>query len=102
MGNYNGDYSNITTIEQAIRAANGADPSNTPPAVHGVATNSIHQMGQDGFPAALAAAKAAEVIILTAGLDKEVEGEGCDRSFLQLPGEQEALYLALASQLSWC
>eukprot|EP01046_Picozoa_sp_COSAG06_P024163 COSAG06_NODE_1954_length_7985_cov_27.960817_5_plen_848_part_00 len=96
MGNYNGDYSNITTIEQAIRAANGADPSNTPAAVHGVGTNSIHQMGQDGFPAALAAAKAAEVIILTAGLDKEVEGEGCDRSFLQLPGEQEALYLALA------
>jgi beta-glucosidase-like glycosyl hydrolase len=95
MGNYNGDYSNITTIADAIRAANGAG-SNTPPAVHGVPTNSIHQMGQSGFPAALEAATAAEVIILTAGLDKEVEGEGCDRSFLQLPGEQEALYTALA------
>lgn len=95
MGNYNGDYSNITTIADAIRAVNGAG-SNTPPAVHGVPTNSIHQMGQSGFAAALEAATAAEVIILTAGLDKEVEGEGCDRSFLQLPGEQEALYTALA------
>ena len=39
--------------------------------------------------AALAAAKAADVVVLCLGIDKSIEHEGHDRSELTLPGLQE-------------
>jgi hypothetical protein len=52
-----------------------------------------------GFPAAVAAAAAADVAVLFLGLDQTSEAENFDRGSLALPGAQEALALAvLAAQ----
>jgi beta-D-xylosidase 4 len=50
-----------------------------------------------GFALALAAASAADVIIVAFGLSGSDEGEGHDRKTLILPGNQEALLSALAA-----
>ena len=48
-----------------------------------------------GFAAAVAAAKAADVVVAAFGLDGSQEGEGRDRRTLGLPGRQEDLLNAL-------
>lgn len=47
------------------------------------------------FDAAVAAARKAEVAVVVAGIDDRVEGEGRDRSFLHLPGDQTDLVKAV-------
>ena len=48
-----------------------------------------------GFPAAIAAAKAAEQVVLYLGIDGSVEGEGRDRHFIGLPPTQLELAKAV-------
>ena len=52
---------------------------------------------RSGFPAALAAAAGADIVIGAFGLCGEQEGEGHDRRNLTLPAGQEALLAALAA-----
>ena len=44
-----------------------------------------------GFPAAVAAAKAADQVVLTLGETREMSGEATSRSTIDLPGKQQAL-----------
>ena len=80
---YQSDITCITTIAEAVRNANiGGKTVNAT----GVEINSKNA---SGIPAALAAAKDADVIILALGLDKSIEHEGSDRPNTLLPGLQE-------------
>jgi hypothetical protein len=51
---------------------------------------------RDGFGAAVAAAAAADTVVLFLGLDDTIENEGHDRVSLELPGKQAALATAVA------
>ena len=53
-----------------------------------------------GIATAVAAAAAADVVVLFLGLDKTIENEGVDRSSLELPGVQTELALAVAEAAS--
>jgi beta-glucosidase len=48
-----------------------------------------------GFPAAVAAAQAADQVVVAVGETREMSGEAESRSMLDLPGEQEALIAAI-------
>jgi beta-glucosidase len=50
---------------------------------------------QAGFPAAVAAAQAADQVVLALGETREMSGEAESRSMLDLPGEQEELIEAI-------
>ncbi len=50
---------------------------------------------EEGFPAAVAAAQAADQVVLALGETREMSGEAESRSMLDLPGEQEALIEAI-------
>ena len=77
----------VPTIAQAVRELNA----------HGVTTNAtgvgITGTNTSGIAAALALAKAADVVVLAMGIDKSVEREGIDRHDLRLPGLQESFAL---------
>jgi beta-D-xylosidase 4 len=80
-----GDESCIVTIAQAIANANtGGQTSIT----KGCDVNSKHT---DGIAGAVAAAKAADFVVLVLGNDRTQEHEGIDRPDINLPGKQEAL-----------
>ena len=57
----------------------------------------ISKNDTSGFPAALAAAAAADVVVLALGIDGSVEGESHDRTSIDLPGAQHALAAAVAA-----
>jgi beta-glucosidase len=59
----------------------------------------INSDDRSGFPAAVAAARNADVVIYVGGLDNTQEGEEIDRASqsVQLPGQQPALINALAA-----
>ena len=84
---YQSDISCVTTIADAIRAAN----------VGGRTVNStgvdINSNDKSRIGAALQAAKGADVIVLALGIDKSIEHEGADRPNTLLPGLQEAFAL---------
>jgi beta-glucosidase len=65
----------------------------TAPGVQSVLDNSTA-----GFGAALAAAKAADQVVLYLGIDGSVEGEGKDRHFVGLPPTQVALAKAVIAE----
>jgi beta-glucosidase len=50
---------------------------------------------EDGFPAAVAAARAADQVVLALGETREMSGEAESRSMLDLPGMQEELIAAI-------
>ena len=79
-----GSDSCVVSITDGIRAANGGDGAAVTSA-QGVEVNSKKR---DGIAAALAVAKAADVVVLALGIDKSVEGEGTDRPDITLPGLQ--------------
>ena len=54
-------------------------------------------LGKDGFAAAVAAARAANVVVLFLGEEQILSGEARSRAFLNLPGAQEALVDTLAA-----
>jgi beta-glucosidase len=59
----------------------------------------INSADTGGFPEAIAAARAADVVVFVGGLDNTQEGEERDRvgGSVQLPGQQQALINALAT-----
>ena len=54
-------------------------------------------LGRDGFGAAVAAARAANVVLLFLGEEQILSGEARSRAFLNLPGAQEALVDAVSA-----
>ena len=54
-------------------------------------------LGRDGFAAAVAAARGADVVLLFLGEEQILSGEARSRAFLNLPGAQEALVDAVAA-----
>jgi hypothetical protein len=66
----------------------------------GLATTVVNGCGsiacpdQSGFPAAQAAAAAADATVVVVAIDETIENEGLDRTTLDLPGNQAALITA--------
>jgi beta-glucosidase len=54
-------------------------------------------LDQDGFGEAVAAARAADVVVAVVGEAEEISGEAASRAHLSLPGQQRALVEALAA-----
>lgn len=57
----------------------------------------IDTTSQDGFAAAVSAARQAEVVVMALGESSAMSGEAGSRAFLDLPGNQEQLLEAVAS-----
>lgn len=81
MGGQN-DFSCITSPYLAIKAANTGGVTTLD---QGCAVNT---QNTSGFAAAIAAAKAADVVVLALGINQSIEGEGHDRVNITLPGVQ--------------
>ena len=103
LGNYNGFPSKAVTPLEGIRAKVGAQTQ-----VLYAPGCGVRDAATDGFPAAVAAARKADVAILVLGLDQSLEGEEGqqegvaaglhsqgDRDGLDLPGMQEDLLQAV-------
>jgi beta-xylosidase len=94
----------VTTLLSALRtelAAAGAESAGRPATVSYARGCDVRSRDSSGFAAAVAAAKAAEVVVAVAGdeagmFGRGTSGEGCDVTSLRLPGAQEDLLLALA------
>ncbi|KAJ7902063.1 glycoside hydrolase family 3 protein [Mycena olivaceomarginata] len=59
-------------------------------------TSSVLDTSTNGFADAVAAAKAADVVVFAGGIDESVEAEGLDRTTIVWPGSQLDLIKALA------
>jgi beta-glucosidase len=106
-GNYNGTSSQPVTILGGIRAAAGPNVEVTYVAGCPLALKNDHsnQVTSEMTAAAVAAAKAADLVIYVGGLDSTLEGEehkvdyegflGGDRTRIELPPVQEDLLKAL-------
>jgi beta-xylosidase len=94
----------VTTLLSALRtelAEEGTEPAGRPATVSYVRCCDVRSQDRSGFAAAVAAAKAAEVVVAVVGdeagmFGRGTSGEGCDVTSLRLPGAQEDLLLALA------
>src|SRR5690242_93723 len=94
----------VTTLLSALRtelAEEGTEPAGRPATVSYVRSCDVRSQDRSGFAAAVAAAKAAEVVVAVVGdeagmFGRGTSGEGCDVTSLRLPGAQEDLLLALA------
>ena len=94
----------VTTLLSALRtelAAVGADLAGGPATVSYARGCGVRSQDTSGFAAAVAAAKAADVVVAVVGdeagmFGRGTSGEGCDVTSLRLPGVQEDLLLALA------
>lgn len=64
--------------------------------VYAKALKNSRDGSHDGFAAAVAAARAADVVLLFIGEEEILSGEAKSRAFLDLPGAQEALVAELA------
>ena len=88
IGNYAGQACFMHTPLDGLRAVSGVTVSY----VMGVDINST---SQQGFAAALAAAKQADLVVYVGGIDSSIERETVDRWYIDLPGQQ----LPLIAQL---
>ena len=94
----------VTTLLSALRselAAEDAGLAGKPATVSYARGCDVRSRDNSGFAAAIAAAKAAEVVVAVVGdeagmFGRGTSGEGCDVTSLRLPGAQEDLLLALA------
>ncbi len=94
----------VTTLLSALRvelAAVGPEPTGGPAPVSYAHGCDVRSQDSSGFAAAVAVAKAAEVVVAVVGdeagmFGRGTSGEGCDVTSLRLPGAQEDLLLALA------
>lgn len=64
--------------------------------LYAAALKNSRDTSRDGFPAALAAAQASDVVLLFLGEEQILSGEAHSRAFLDLPGAQDALVTELA------
>ncbi len=85
-----GDFACVPTVSAGLAAYNGAGGSVT--TVVGCAVNDATH---NNIPAAVAAASAADIVVLAIGLDQRSAGEGSDRVDMSLPGGQVALATAI-------
>jgi beta-xylosidase len=94
----------VTTLLSALRvelAAVGPEPTGGPAPVSYARGCDVRSQDSSGFAAAVAVAKAAEVVVAVVGdeagmFGRGTSGEGCDVTSLRLAGVQEDLLLALA------
>ncbi|HEX8406750.1 MAG TPA: glycoside hydrolase family 3 N-terminal domain-containing protein [Duganella sp.] len=84
------DAANVVSLVDAIRAQAGAGTRVTLAAGCDVACAT-----EDGFAAALAAARDADVVVLAVGESWEMSGEAKSRADIGLPGRQGQLFAAL-------
>eukprot|EP01088_Endostelium_zonatum_P004876 TRINITY_DN1623_c0_g1_i1.p1 TRINITY_DN1623_c0_g1~~TRINITY_DN1623_c0_g1_i1.p1 ORF type:complete len:758 (-),score=163.69 TRINITY_DN1623_c0_g1_i1:43-2316(-) len=95
LANYLGEickgnnYNCVTSPLAAIQNVNGADKT------HYAKGCDINSLDRSGFAAAIAAAKASDVVILFMGLDQSIEAEMRDRVSIGLPGVQHELIVTL-------
>ena len=95
VGNYLGQlcpdnkFNCIVSPLQALAAANVGG------ATTWVQGCDLTKAGEAGFPAAIAAAQAADIVVLALGIDLSVEGEAHDRANISLTGSQHALAVAI-------
>ena len=82
-------------VETAARQpqAKAAGPDRV---TYAAALRNSRDTSRDGFPAALAAARAADVALLFLGEEQILSGEAHSRAFLNLPGAQEQLVEEIA------
>eukprot|EP00912_Choanoflagellata_sp_UC4_P001377 UC4_evm1s853 len=91
IGPYHQYGSKNTSFDEEIRTMNiGATTES-------VSGSSVNGDDKTGFPAAIAASKAADVIILVLGTDGSQEHESKDRNYITLPPIQSELALAVLS-----
>lgn len=97
VGNYLGQicpsnkFECLTSPYDALLAANaGGSVTYTPGCP-------ISKNDSSGIAAAVAAAAAADLVVLALGIDGSVEGEAHDRVSIDLPGQQHALAAAVAA-----
>src|SRR6266581_591753 len=89
----------VTTLLSALRvelAAVGAEPTGGPATVSYARGCDVRSQDSSGFAAAVAVAKAAEVVVAVVGdeagmFGRGTSGEGCDVTSLRLAGAQEDL-----------
>ena len=84
VGNYNGKPCAVTTPFTALSSMAGMKVTKQ----RGVDVNTTDA---SGFDAAVASAKAADVIVYIGGINQTIESEGHDRNTIDLPGQQLAL-----------
>lgn len=77
-------YDCIPTIAEAVAAVNRGGRTTSAKGVD------VDSKDASGIAAALALARAADVVVLVLGIDKTIEHEGVDRTDTALPGLQEA------------
>jgi beta-glucosidase len=92
-----GDDNDAVSLFEGMRAQN---PTTTYTPGCTISHNDLYdpanECGSDaGFPAAVAAANAAEQVVLALGETREMSGEAESRSMLDLPGKQEELIKAI-------
>jgi beta-xylosidase len=90
----------VTTLLDALRGELSADPG-CAPALSYEPGCTVRSGDTAGFAAAVAAARAADVVVAVVGdeaglFGRGTSGEGCDAADLRLPGAQEDLLIALA------
>ncbi len=82
----------VTSIEAGLRARLPAGVN-----LQVAAGCALDGGGRDGFDAAVALARASDVVVLCLGESAGMSGENASRSSLRLPGRQEELALAVAA-----
>lgn len=86
-----GDPDDSRTVLAALKERLGKDH-----VIYARGLPTTRSLKQDGFPAAVAAAKKADVALLFVGEEAFLSGEAHSRSDISLPGAQEALVKAVA------
>ncbi|KAK7962506.1 Xylan 1-4-beta-xylosidase [Apiospora aurea] len=89
QGNYFGRAQSVTSVVAAFKGAGWS--------VTAVQGTSIAGSSTSGFPAAVSAAQAADVIVYVGGIDNSQESETRDRNAITWPGQQLALIYRLAA-----
>ncbi|MFF2889367.1 beta-glucosidase BglX [Paenibacillus sp. NPDC057967] len=88
---FDGNPEDVVSLLEGIRSAVGADA-----AIHYAEGCSMESDGEEGFEAALDAARQADVVVLALGEALEMSGESRSRTSLDLPGAQRKLVEAVA------
>eukprot|EP00164_Ancoracysta_twista_P003087 GFYU01004121.1.p1 GENE.GFYU01004121.1~~GFYU01004121.1.p1 ORF type:complete len:789 (-),score=304.22 GFYU01004121.1:39-2405(-) len=85
------NFTCITTIAQAVTNVNAGGKTTVAKGVD------INSSDLSGVPAAMNAAREADVVVLAVGIDHNIEREGIDRDEISLPGMQEKFARAILS-----
>ncbi|RJX37158.1 beta-glucosidase BglX [Paenibacillus pinisoli] len=89
---FDGNPEDVVSLLEGVRQAVGAGA-----AIHYAEGCSMDSDGEEGFEAALDAARQADVIVLALGEALEMSGESRSRTSLDLPGAQRKLVEAVAA-----